>query len=348
MNNISNFSSQADKLKGLANNNPLGNLSESAKNAQDLAKNAQGKVDDLKKLADEKLDYLKQQSLGSAASTALSALFLPVIKKIIQGLFSAEKIKNKLIETVKNELKKKGKVEVQGKKIIFTPIKNDPSYQKFADNFNNKVSSLQNTLTAVQQAIKALDKVISTINAALTALKVGIQAAKIAIKVRLTKIAAELAAPTPGGTKPTAGVDLAAVITQLDKIKELEKKVDEYQTIVSGLGLIITLFKTKLQTILNAINGLAIVINSNKDKINNPQVDNNLINKLSTLQGNVGNNNITETYLNYYLVIEKLADGSYQAAAIEQVSGMKITQTAPTKFIKPDALFNELKQILNT
>jgi hypothetical protein len=348
MNNISNFASQADKLKGLANSNPISGIANTAKNAQDAAKKVQGQVDDLKKQATEKIDYLKKQSVGSAASTALYVLFLPILKKIIKGLFSAEKIKNKLIAAVINQLKKKGKVEIQGKKIIFTPIKDDPSYQVFADNFNNKVTSLQNTLTVIQEAIKALDKVITTINTALTALKVGIQAAKIIIQARLVKIAAELAAPTPGGVKPTAGVDLTTIIVQLDKIKELEKKVDDYQAIVSALAVIVTLFKTKLQAILDAINGLAIVINSNKNQINNPQLNNNLTDKLSTLQGNVGTNNITETYLNYYLTIERLANESYQAVATEQVSGMKIAQTAPTKFVKPDALFNELKQILNT
>lgn len=331
---INKFGGQVDKLKGLTSSNPL----------EDLSK----KQDELKKMAEDKINFLKKDIAGASAIGVLSALFVPIAKQIIKSLANSEKIKNKLIRTVQNQLKKKGKVEVQGKKIIFTPVKTDPSYQKFADNFNRQVNSLQNTLTVAQNLINKLDTILTSINAALTALKVAIQAAKIAIKAKLVKISAELAAPTPGGIKPTVGVDLTTVIAQLDKIKELEKKIDDYQAVVSGLNIIVALFKNKIKTILDAINGLSLIIGSVSTQINNPQVGNNLLDKLSTLQGNPGDNNINETYRNYYLVIEKLQNGSYQAAALDKVSGFRITQTAPTKFLKPDALFNELKQILDT
>jgi len=331
---INQFGGQVDKLKGLTSSNPL----------EDLSK----KQDELKKMAEDKINFLKKDIAGASAIGVLSALFVPIAKQIIKSLANSEKIKNKLIRTVQNQLRKKGKVEVQGKKIIFTPVKADPSYQKFADNFNRQVTSLQNALTVAQNLINKLDTILTSINAALTALKVAIQVAKIAITAKLIKISAELAAPTPGGVKPTVGVDLTTVIAQLDKIKELEKKIDDYQAVVSGLNIIVALFKNKIKTILDAINGLSLVIGSISTQINNPQVDNNLLDKLSTLQGNPGNNNINEIYGNYYLVIEKLQNGSYQAAALDKVSGFRITQTAPTKFLKPDALFNELKQILNT
>lgn len=334
------FEDQVNKIKGLAEKNPLNDLKKKAKDAKDEAK--------------KQYAYLKEEVSGGISGSDLYALFVPVIKKIIKQLYSVEKIKNLIIKEVTEQLKKKGKVEIQGKKVVFTPIKYDPAYQNFADGFNSKVKALRTGLTAVQVGVNSLDRIVSTINTIITIANVAIKVIKVILNIRLKKIAAELALPTP--SKPTAGLDLANVINQLDKVKKLEDKVELYQTIVGSLTIIITLIKTKIDTILAAINGLELVIVSNKNQPNNPQLDGNLTNDLSSLQGNPDPNNtgnINETYnandgKSYYLTIERLADGSYQAIAIDTFTGLKITQTAPSKFVKPNALFAELKQILNT
>lgn len=312
------------------------------------------KAKDAKEAAAAKYAYLKKEINSKVSINAAVALFTPIVKKLLRELFSIEKIKNKLIQFVKDELKKKGKVEIKGKKIIFTPNKQDPSYKQFANSFNNQVNSLRTGLTSVQLAVNSLNNVLNVLNTVSAAISVYIVVKKIILEIKLKKILVELALPTP--SKPTAGTDLNSVITGLDKISKLEDKLKIYQLSIASLSIIITVIKAKIDTILSAINGLELIIVGAKDQPNNPQVDDNLVNKLSEFQGNPdsdkNNLNITKTFTandgkTYHFIIERLDNKTYRAVAIDTFSGLKITQTAPSKFIKPNDLFIELTQILN-
>ena len=332
-------------------------------NSIDKAKDLKDKsLDDFKKKAKSvkeniaaKYAYLKKEVNNKVSLNAAVALFTPIVKKILRELFSVEKVKNKLIQFVKDELKKKGKVEIKGKKIIFTPNKQDPSYKQFADSFNRQVNSLRTGLTSVQVSVNSLNNILNILNTVSAAISVYIIVKRTILQIRLKKILVELALPTP--SKPTAGADLNDVITSLDKISKLEDKLKIYQLSIASLSIIITVIKAKIGTILSAINGLELIIVGAKDQPNNPQVDDNLVNKLSEFQGNPdadkNNLNITKSFTandgkTYHFIIERLDNKTYRAAAIDTFSGLKITQTASTKFIKPNELFIELTQILNT
>jgi hypothetical protein len=300
-------------------------------------------------------DFSQQNSLKDLNATSLtlaklSNIVTPLISKIFDSNTSINRLIDDLIQSTNNQLSTKGKIIIDGSKITFIPIKNE-SYDLYIKNFNNGVNKIKNRLSILNISINDFKKFQNILLGLITILQTKSLAEKIILKIKLKAVQAESSSPSPA--KPLSG---QITTTFFDNIDDRLRKLE-------GKPIISTPNKNTTNDILNILILLTAVLNNYLPNILNEY---NLINdKIQQLQLIIGNTatigqqdlshlniglspstDITETYGPYIIKIEKLNDGSYQAVAYNQFSNLKIIQTAPSKFIKPDSLINELKQIL--
>ena len=280
------------------------------------------KKEDLEKAVNDKANFLKDQTKVSpaGAKAAIVAVLLPVLSNFINAEKSANKIINRLINKTKKQLKNKGRVVVNGGKIVFTP-KDNGNYQKFKQDFDNKVKSLKKTINILK----------TTLDTLLTLLKV-ILAALAAARAYLAILKARLASGDP-----TVAAEAAA------QIPPIEEKIKDYILITTVLTAILSVFQRLVNRILTKLNTLSLTITS--------QPSNNLNEDLINSINEKSTQTLTYEYTSidnkeYIIRITTTPSGAKQAVAYEKFSNLKITQTAPSLIRNEDELLTELKQIL--
>jgi len=282
--------------------------------------------EDLEKATNDKTNFLKEQTKISpaGAKAAIVAVLLPVLSNFINAEKSANAIINRLINKTKKQLKNKGRVVVNGGKIVFTP-KDNRNYQKFKEDFDNKVKSLKKTINILKTTLDTLLKLLKVILAALAAAKLYLSI----LKARL------------------ASGDPAAAAEATAQIPPIEEKINDYILITTVLTAILSVFKRLVSKILDKLNSLSFTITSQptSDVVNNLNEDLvNIINKKSTQTLEYEYTNIDNK--EYIIRIITTPSGAKQAVAYEKFSNLKITQTAPSLVRNEDQLLEELKQIL--
>lgn len=305
---------------------PVSNVvKDKEKKTKELIDKQKQKKEDLEKAANDKVNFLKDQTKVSpaGAKAAIVAVLLPVLSNFINAEKSANKIINRLISKTKKQLKNKGRVTVNGGKIVFTP-KDNANYQQFKNDFDNKVKSLKKTINILKTTLDTLLKLLKVIMAAL-----------VAARVYLAILKARLASGDP-----TAAAEASA------QIPPIEEKIKDYILVTTVLTAILSVFKRLVNRILIKLNSLSFTI-TQPNTLTSGTVSSDLINILNeptpqTLEYEYTNLNNKE----YIIRIITTPSGAKQAVAYEKFSNLKITQTAPSLVRNEDELLEELKQIL--
>ena len=305
------------------------------------------KAGEFEKSLDDKKGFLKDQ-VGQTAKSAqgvITGLLTPVLMSFVRAENIADLLIKKLTKDTKKQLQNKGTLTIENG--VFTFVPNDSSnYTTFKNNFDRRVSNLKRTVSTLQNIINILNNVIKGLNIALSVIKIYIKIKQKLLLTKLARISAELAAPSPGGAKPTAGVTLFQIIRQLQQLEKDNKKVDTYQAAITAAQLFLTIFKEMLSKIQIRINQLQfnIVNDSNPTSSNNSDLQ-------ASLAGTAISVPADENYVNnngktYILKLVTLPNNQRQYQALDSFSKLKITQTAPSR-IKTDAqLLEEIKSIL--
>jgi len=295
------------------------------KKAKDIIDKQKKKGEDLEKAAKDKVNFLKEQTKVSpaGAKAVIVAALLPILSNFINAEKAANKIINRLINKTKKNLRNKGRVTVNGGKIIFTP-KDNANYQQFKKDFDNKVKSLKKTVNILK----------TTLDALLIFLKV-ILAALAAARVYLAILKARLASGDP-----TAAAEAAT------QIPPIEEKIKDYILITTVLTAILSVFQRLVTRILIKLNTLSLTI-TQPNNLTSGTVSSDLLNIIDkpttqTLEYEYISINNKE----YIIRIITTPAGAKQAVAYEKFSNLKITQTAPSLVRNEDELLTELKQIL--
>ena len=305
------------------------------------------KAGEFEKSLDDKKGFLKDQ-VGQTAKSAqgvITGLLTPVLMSFVRAENIADLLIKKLTKDTKKQLQNKGTLTIENG--VFTFVPNDSSnYTIFKNNFDRRVSNLKRTVSTLQNIVNVLNNVIKGLNIALSVIKIYIKIKQKLLLTKLARISAELAAPSPGGAKPTAGVTLFQIIRQLQQLEKDNKKVDTYQAAITATQLFLTIFKEMLSKIQIRINQLQfnIVNDSNPTSSNNSDLQ-------ASLAGTAISVPADENYVNnngktYILKLVTLPNNQRQYQALDSFSKLKITQTAPSR-IKTDAqLLEEIKSIL--
>lgn len=305
----------------------------------------------------EKLDKLKDKvenrnnindiKPDKITAGGLANIITPLLSTILRVNTSINSSIDGVIQRTRTQLSTKGRVEVNNGLIAFVPIKNE-SYAAFKQRFIRDVERIKVKIKILDAKIKALNILYKTLN--LTILLIEKKAIVDQIKTTIQSKAAQAESSFPSQSKPTTGNVIGTKIPDHElRLSKLEgkpvlptfKKSDAVLMILKAvkdaLKGYIPLAKQGLVEINNRANSLQLLIGSSPDEETKKLTDQ-ITPSVAT--------ELTETYNNYILKINQLADGSYQVVATDVFSGMKITQTAPSKFFKPDQLFEEIKQIL--
>ena len=316
-----------------------------AKAAKELIAKQKKKLEDLKKAANDKVNFLKDQAKISPAQVkALAiAIHLPILTKFINAEKAANAIINSLISKTKKQLKNKGRVEVTNGTITFTP-KNPGNYETFKTNFDRKVKNLKNIIKILKINIDALLTLLKIMKAALAALKVYIIILKAKMKKLAAKAAVEAASPSP--SKPANAEYLAFKEINEPIIAELEKKIDDYVSMIAAATAILSMFQKLVSRILIKLNTLSFTITSRSGNIVN-NLDEDLVNIINQKPTQILTYEYTSINNKEYIIrITTTPSGAKQAVAYDKFSNLKITQTAPSLVRNEDQLLEELKQIL--
>ena len=320
-------------------------LADKAKKAKELVAQQKKKFEDLKKAANDKVNFLKDQAKisPSQAKAAILAILLPILTKFINAEKAANAIINRLISKTKKQLKNKGRVTVNGGKIVFTP-KDNGNYQRFKQDFDRKVKSLKNIVQTLKTILDTLLTILRIMKAALLAAKVYATILRAKMKRLAAKATAEAASLSP--SKPANAEYLAFKEINDPIIEELEKKIDDYASVITATTAILSTFQKLVSRILDKLNTLSFTITSRSG---------NIINNLDEDLVNIINQNPTQTLTyeytsinnkEYIIRITTTPSGAKQAVAYDKFSNLKITQTAPSLVRNEDQLLEELKQIL--
>lgn len=320
-------------------------LADKAKKAKELVAKQKKKLEDLKKAANDKVNFLKDQAKisPSQAKAAILAILLPILTKFINAEKAANAIINRLISKTKKQLKNKGRVTVNGGKIIFTP-KDNANYQQFKQDFDRKVKSLKNVIQTLKTILDTLLTILRIMKAALLAAKVYATILRAKMKRLAAKATAEAASASP--SKPANAEYLAFKEINDPIIEELEKKIDDYVSIIAAATAILSTFQKLVSRILDKLNTLSFTI-TQPNTLTSGTVSSDLINILNIPTPQILEYEYTSVNNKEYIIrITTTPSGAKQAVAYEKFSNLKITQSAPSLVRNEDELLEELKRIL--
>jgi hypothetical protein len=310
------------------------------------------KIDGLKSQATEKLANLsptnpadvvslvskKSDKTPAELKSTLLAIATPLFLKLINTDAISDRLINTLVRSTTNQLKQKGRVDIQGGTITFTPIQ-PGNYDIFKQNFDQKVDNLKKAMTSLKKTVDAISLILKFLRIGVSAIRVIRSIIKKKKQTLAKTASAELASPSP--IKPTFSIYMATKEEDDDREKDLDKKLEAYTDVLIIVNGMLGVSK-------NIVNQLQIKINSLNININNQQPatpsTQPLSNTYNTTPGK--DSEMDEMYGKYELKVISLPSGAIQGVAYDSFSKMKITQTAPSKLKSADKLIDELKQIL--
>ena len=285
--------------------------------------------------ANNPTNFLKSQANVTPiqAANALANIILPLLSKFINAEKIADRIVNKLINETRNKLKDKGRVEVIGGNIIFTP-KNKGNYEVFKSNFERKVNSLKQTVKVLKQVIETLLTILRIARVALTAYRAYLALNQNNIKVKAISASTNL--QSPSGPYPAAADYILTKEGLTSQSEQLKDKIDKYLLIIKFLTFILGIFRSIVINLKIKLDKLTFTIEN--------------IGTAADLVDIVKKSPLEETeeeYNDQYIIrVVKTLSGALQAVAFDKFSKLKITQTAPSKTLTPAQLIDELKRIL--
>lgn len=301
----------------------------------------QAKQDTAEKSLNDKQNFLEEQNKTSPtdAKKAIIGIVLPLLTKFVSAEKSANAIINKIINSTKRKLRDKGRVEVIGGKITFTP-KNPGDYQRFKQDFDRKVNNLKNTVKALKTTVDALTTLLKVLQTALVAFKILLTLKKKQLQIQAAAASTDLLTPSP--VKAAASTYTISDRVSQDMTKNLEKKIDDYILLIGIINSILKIFQKLINSVKIKLETLSLtIISTNPTFAELSQIiDENPI-AVSSTEAEYSNGE-----KQYTIKVTTTPSGALQAVAYDKFSMMKITQTAPSKLRRADELIDELKQIL--
>jgi predicted Holliday junction resolvase-like endonuclease len=329
---------------------------EKAKKAREQAKkeleNVKKRKDEAKQKAKDAINdsksFLKGQ-VGQNATQQIQTILTPILLQFIRSINIADVLMKKLINDTKKQVQNKGVLDVSGGTFTFTPSPNTTNYQVYKQNFDRKIGNIKKAVNALNTVITTLRNALRILNAALAAYQIYTKIRLFLLNAKLVKLSIELAAPSPGGVKPTAGITLTQIVKDIQNIKIAQEKAKEYQLGVNAASQFLNIFVRSINKIKVKLDQLKFII---IDPTTNPSSGINANNDLTNqIDGASTTAPSEDTYINvlgksYILKLVTLPNNYRQYQALDSFSKMKITQTAPSKIKTNDELFEEIKQIL--
>ena len=301
----------------------------------------QAKQDTAEKSLNDKQNFLEEQNKTSPtdAKKAIIGIVLPLLTKFVSAEKSANAIINKIINSTKRKLRDKGRVEVIGGKITFTP-KNPGDYQRFKQDFDRKVNNLKNTVKALKTTVDALTTLLKVLQTALVAFKILLTLKKKQLQIQAAAASTDLLTPSP--VKAAASTYTISDRVSQDMTKNLEKKIDDYILLIGIINSILKIFQKLINSVKIKLETLSLtIISTNPTFAELSQIiDENPI-AVSSTEAEYSNGE-----KQYTIKVTTTPSGALQAVTYDKFSMMKITQTAPSKLRRADELIDELKQIL--
>lgn len=289
---------------------------------------------------------LKNINLNSISTDTITNIFKPYLTNLLTGVFNTDELINQAIKQSSELLNRKGRLEItNGTTINFYPAVDGPWFE-IKTQFDRKLSIIKNNIQSLQKIVDILNKTLKIINTVLTALNAFLTAQKVALNAQLVAAGTDLAA-SPSPNKPVAGPVLATLQAQLQTINDIQDKIKDVKSIITVIIAMLQVANSFLSKTRVKLNQISFNIISNPSNYNEVKKQlETTVNETKTAftleESIVGSNG-----LKYVISIVPLKDGFNKAIAKDALSGLLITQTAPSIVKTPLELIEELKQILS-
>jgi hypothetical protein len=281
----------------------------------------------------------------SISKDSISNLLGPYLETTLIGIATSDETINLIVKEATSLLNRKGRIEIKDSIQIFFYPHQDGDWFFIEDQFNKKIDLLRNSLNKITEIVNIITKTISIVNKILTALNIYLQFREKLLSAQLIAAVGELASPSP--SKPVTAQTISDLNTKLVRIIDLQNKIKD-------INEVLTSFTGTLQLVNNLLTILKIklsqakftIVNSNNNFVETKNILVNRINEVETvftLEETVNSSN----NIKYIIKIIPLKDGFNKAAAYDSLSGLLITETAPSATKTPLELIDELKQILS-
>jgi len=282
--------------------------------------------------------------IDSINSKEIIKLLLPFIQRTLLSIANSEQIINLAIKESTTLLNRKGKVEIEETTITFYPITDGP-WLEIKAQFDRKIQLITKNIEEINKILTILNKTLTIVNTILTALQIFFKLKESILTAKLISASADLATPSP--VKPLAAETIATLNIKINNNNKIKDRIDDIKDILSvinGLIVVINSFLTELKI---KISGAKLIIVDDNADYKNTKDD--LLKSFNstevplTLEETI----ISSNNIKYTIKIVNLKDGFNKAVAYDSLSGLLITQTAPSIIKSPYELIQELKQILS-
>jgi len=302
-------------------------------------------------------------SLTKISFSSLVNIVSPILNNFLLSSYNTDKLINQVIKESTSLLNRKGRVEIQGTTINFYPIVDGPWLQ-IKSQFDRKIQIITKGIERSQETINVLQKLLSILNTALTTYQIYLRIQQAKYKTKSVVSSTELLSPSP--TKPTLSTfffepnidnpetPINTLQTNLEKMGFVNKIPETNNVNIEDISSFIDIISSLLTTLNSLLTKTKIKLNEARlEIITNPadysNTKDNIISSFNsvevplTLEETItGSNGIR-----YTIKIVALDNGFNKAVAYEALSGLLITQTAPSIIKTPYELIQELKRILS-
>lgn len=311
----------------------INNISSTVTNATQRASRIESLTNSIRSRTDAASNVVN--SLEDAAATVqdpISASLRRILFKINNLTSNVEQKINALADDTVKSLDNRGRVELIDSSIVITVTPGDVRRAEvLQQNVKKKIDSINNTLRLLTSSLTVLNTVSNTVRT----IQIALQIQEVLLTVNPV-------------SKATFTVFKKAI-----KLLFLKDAMKEYANILSRE---LSSNKQVLDRLVNRFRGLNVQIRildeSNKgNRINEAAAESLMADSLLSEQADV--TNLSQEYINisgkeYILVVEKYNDNQLIARAKDKISGLLVTQTAPSFFSTGEQLIEELKNILDT
>jgi hypothetical protein len=315
---------------------------EDAKNS--VGQKVSGSVSDFKTKVSSSLSNTDLDGDGSLGVKEIVKALIPILKPILISIATSEENINKITKSATSLLDRKGRVEIQGTTVNFYPVVDGP-WLEIKAQFDRRIQSTTKTIEKINDGIEKLNKILGFANKILTGLQILLKFREGQIEVQFISTTTELASPSP--SKPTTGLSLADILKKYEKNIKLQQTISDINEVIGVIKALITTANSLLSNLkfllsqaqLNIINNPADYKNTKEELITSIKSTEVPLTLEETIIGSNG--------IKYTIKIVALDNGFNKAVAYEALSGLLITQTAPSIIKTPYELIQELKRILS-
>jgi hypothetical protein len=296
------------------------------------------KIDSIKNLISQKENPIDdiQQNVSSAIKDPFGQIINKTFFKINGLVSNIEKKIDQLLQEVAKSTDSKGRVTLEGSTIVVTITKEDVDQAKeIKRRVEEKINSVQKTISTLETTLKSLQ----TVQTAMTTLQTALSIQEAVLSLN-----------------PTTG-PIFSVFKKSIKLIFLKDIIKEYTNVIK-LQLnenlkVLDRLSTKFRNItidvkiLDEKNKGNDISTAEAERILTQDLLNQGAKTKSTDIETISESFTSPSNKKYILKVEKYGQDKLIGRAYEEISGMIEEQTAPSYFLEPQALIEELKSILN-